>query len=276
MTTIEDAVAEHYASGALTRRIREALESLGVDPDAATPDDLKPVDEFHTGGVQATEDLLAQVAIGPETAVLDIGSGLGGTARFIASRYGARVEGVDLTPEFVETAQDLSALAGLSELTSFQVGSALDLPVSDGAFDLATMLHVGMNVEDKARLMAEARRALKPGGIFAVFDVMRGDDESADLLFPLPWSTVAGTSFVVPLAAYEAAAAGFEIVAARPRAQFALDFFADVFAKVARDGPSPLGIHLLMGETAGDKIKNYVENVKTGRIAPTELILKAV
>lgn len=277
MAATEERVADHYTSGALTARIKDALRALGVDPEAPGPDDLKPVDEFHTGGVAATDDLLAQLDVGPTTRVLDIGCGLGGTPRHVAHRYGAHVSGVDLTPEFIDTARDLSALVGLADVTEFHVGSALALPVGDAAFDLALMLHVGMNIEDKATLMTEARRALAPGGTFAIFDVMRAEDETTPLAFPVPWSEVAETSFVTPLATYAdaATAAGFEIVASRQRTQFALDFFAAAFARAAEHGPPPLGIHLMMKETAGDKIKNYLENVKAGRITPTELILRA-
>ncbi|MEM8755462.1 MAG: class I SAM-dependent methyltransferase, partial [Pseudomonadota bacterium] len=142
MPDLEAAVADHYTTGSLTERIREALVALGVDPDDASPDDLKPVDEFHTGGLKATEDLLSQIRIAPTDAVLDLGSGLGGTARWIAAHRGAHVTGVDLTPEFVETARDLSAVVGLADLTDFHTGSALDPPVADAAFDVATMLHV--------------------------------------------------------------------------------------------------------------------------------------
>ena len=277
MAGIEGKVADHYTSGGLTSRVEAALAALGVEPENAAPDDLKPVDEFHTGGVQATDDLLDQLAITKETRVLDIGCGLGGAARHVAHRSGAHVTGVDLTPEFIETARDQCGQVGLADLTEFAVGSALDLPVETGAFDLALMFHVGMNVEDKAGLMFEARRALAKGGVFAIFDVMRAEDEATPLDFPVPWSEVAETSFVTPLATYAeaAASAGFELVASRARTQFALDFFAAAFAKAAKDGPSPLGIHLMMKATAGEKIQNYLTNVKSGRITPTELILRA-
>lgn len=277
MADIERKVADHYTSGGLTDRIKDALRALGVDPANAAPDDLKPVDEFHTGGVAATEALFEQLDVGPTSRVLDIGCGLGGAARHVAHRFGAHATGVDLTPEFIATADDLSSMVGLSGLTSFKIGSALELPAPDGAFDLAVMFHVGMNIEDKATLMREARRAVATGGTFALFDVMRAADETTPLDVPVPWSETAETSFVAPRAVYAEAAeaAGFEIVAARDRTQFAKDFFADVFAKIAAEGPSPLGIHLMMKETAGQKIQNYLANLNAGRIAPTELILRA-
>lgn len=277
MTSLETMVAAHYTSGSLTDRIRTALTALDVDLAKAAPEDLKPVDEFHTGGAAATNHLLDQLQISATTRVLDIGGGLGGAARLIASRFGCPVVSVDLTPEFVETSKDLNALVGLGGGIDCLVGSALDLPVSDGAHDLALMLHVGMNIEDKPRAFAEARRALAPGGRFAVFDVMRGRDQPGALTFPVPWAQEAAFSFVEPPSVYRAAAeaAGFRLVAETDCSAEANAFFETAFAAVAEHGPAPLGIHLMMGETAGLKIRNYAACIRAGLVAPTEMIFEA-
>lgn len=272
--TIEDAVAAHYTTGSLTRNIRLALADLGIDPDQATPEDLKPVDEFHIGGIAATRALLDQVAIAPGGAVLDIGSGLGGTSRHIAARTGCTVTGLDLTPEFVETATALSAMVGMAGATRFQVGSALDMPFADNSFDAATLLHVGMNIPGKARLMAEAARVLRPGSPFAVYEVMR--TAPGEIAFPVPWAEDPATSFLGSLDDYRAAAeaAGFAVTALRDRRDFALAFFAEVQARMAA-GPSALGIHLLMARNRAEKIANMIANIEAGLIAPVEMILHA-
>ena len=275
MSQIEEAVAHHYTTGALTQRVRDALIASGVDPDAATVADLKTADEFHTGGVAATDHLFGQLSPTHATRVLDIGCGIGGTSRYVADRYDATVSGIDLTPEFVETAASLSALVGLSDKVAFLEGSALDMPVPDAGFDLAVMMHVGMNIQDKQGLFAEVSRVLATGGTFALFDVMRGG-ASDPLAFPLPWSAQPETSFVDAPATYRnaAEAAGLSLETETDRTEFALDFFEEVFAKVARDGPAPLGIHLMMGDTAPEKFQNYVANLKAGRIRPTEMIFR--
>lgn len=276
MTAIEERVAAHYTTTALLERIRVALAEMGIDPASARPEDLKPVDEFHTAGVESTQALLDQLDIGPDTRVLDIGSGLGGTARLIAARFGAAVTGVDLTPAFVETADALSEMVGLGDKTRFQVGSALALPVEDHSFDLALLLHVGMNVADKQALFREARRVLAPSGTFAVFDVMRGPNDDA-LQFPYPWAEESEFSFVEPPDIYRGAAdaAGFAPVAERDRSAMAIDYFTRVFAALAEHGPPPLGIHLLMRDTAPAKFENYFAGVKAGLIAPVEMIFRA-
>ena len=94
--------------------------------------------------------------------------------------------GIDLTAEYVRTAEALSKAVRLDKMVSYRQGSALDLPFEAGTFDGAYMLHVGMNVADKGRLFAEVRRVLKPGGVFGVYDVMSGAGEG-ELSFPLPW-----------------------------------------------------------------------------------------
>lgn len=272
---VETTVAGHYTTGALVDRITEALVALGIDPAAATAEDLKPVDEFHIGGVAATRDLIGQVAIARDASVLDIGSGLGGTARLIAAETGASVTGLDLTPEFVETATALSAMVGMADRTRFTAGSALDMPFADDSFDAATLIHVGMNIPDKPRLMAEAARVLRPGSPFAVYDVMRTGP--GELQFPVPWAERPETSFLASVDDYRAAAdaAGFRVVATRVRRDFALDFFLQIKARMAETGPPPLGLHLLMTRNRPEKLENQIVNIRTGVCAPTEMILQA-
>lgn len=277
MDSLNTRIAAHYATGGLYDRIAAALTELGVDLNRVTVDDLHPVDEFHTAGIEATDKILGRLKIGPGTAYLDIGSGIGGTARKVAARYGCRAVGVDLTDSYVETAKRLSALAGLDEKTEYRVGSALEMPVAGDAFDVATLLHVGMNIADKAALLREVRRVLKPGGTFAVYDVMR-DTDAGDIAYPMPWSSVAETSFVADPVVYRdaAEAAGLMLVSDDSYRDHARDYFARVIAAIEKNGgPPPLGIHLLMGDTAPQKIKNYVECLTAGLIAPRAMIFQA-
>ena len=272
---VEPEVANHYTTGGLFERIKAALKANDVDPEKATPDDLKPVDEFHIGGVAATRDLLGQIKVTPSMHLLDIGSGIGGASRFVKGATGCTVTGLDLTPEFVETATALSRMVGLDKGTSFQTGSALDMPFANDSFDAALLLHVGMNIPDKPRLMAEAGRVLKPGASFAVYEVMKTDLDEID--FPVPWANTPETSFLATLEEYQTAAeaAGFTVVATRNRREFALEFFAELRAQLDADIPPPLGLNLLMGETRVIKVKNMVSNISSGRIAPIEMILRA-
>lgn len=276
MDSLNAQIATHYTTGGLYDRITSALVELGLDLNSIEPDDLHPVDEFHTAGIEATDMVLESLKIDPDSAYLDIGSGIGGTARKVARRYGCRAVGVDLTKAYVETAGRLSALVGQDDRTDYRTGSALEMPLDDGSFDVATMLHVGMNIADKEALFREVRRVLRPGGVFAVYDVMR-DTESGDIAYPMPWSSVAETSFVSDPSDYRdgASAAGFALVSDDSYRDNARDYFARVMAAIAKNGgPPPLGIHLLMGDTAPQKIKNYVDCLTAGLIAPRAMTFR--
>jgi SAM-dependent methyltransferase len=268
-------IEAHYTHGHLTRAISAALAALGRTPHGITIDDLGPVDEFHIGGRQATEDLITQLHLSRELHVLDVGSGLGGAARVVASRYGCRVTGIDLTAEYVETARTLSEWTGLGERLAFHHGSALALPFDDASFDAVYMLHVGMNIPDKPGLAAQVARVLRPGRLFGIYDVMRTGP--AELTYPVPWASTPELSALAPPEMYKAAlrASGFEVVAERNRREFALEFFQQLWARMARaGGPPPLGLHLVMGPDAATKVGNMLANVEAGTIAPVEIIAR--
>ncbi len=272
---IERDVAGHYTHGALARAIDQALAGSGKDPAKVTPQDLAPIDQFHIGGAEATAALFAQVAPAAGSRWLDLGSGLGGPARHLALTYGCQVTGIDLTDEYVQVANDLAARVGLGGQVTFRQGSALDLPFAGGAFDGASLIHVGMNIADKAALFAGVRRVLRPGGTFAIYDVMRGAD--GPLAFPVPWAAGPATSFVATPAAYRAAleAAGFSVIAERDRTAFGLDFFHAMQARLAAQARPALGLHILFGDDAAEKSANMIRNLRDGLIAPTEMIARA-
>ncbi len=192
--TTEQQVASHYTHGALQQAIFDALTSMGKDIDRLATTDLVAADEFHLGWRAATTMLAKDLDLKRGMHVLDVGSGIGGPARFFAEAHGCRVTGIDLTEEFVQVATELTRRCRLGDLASFRQGSALDLPFDAGAFDGATLIHVGMNIADKARLFQNVRRVLKPGALFGVYDVMRAAD--GDLPYPMPWAQTSETSFV--------------------------------------------------------------------------------
>jgi len=273
--SVEANIVEHYEAGALLTAIEAGVEALGKSTSNVTIDDLGPVDEFHVGGRAATSALCERLQIESDAKVLDVGCGIGGTARLLASTIGCQVTGVDLVPGYIDVARTLTDWTGLSDQISYQVGSALDLPLEDSSFDAATLLHVGMNIEAKQQLFTEIRRVLRPDGVLGVYDVMRTGE--GDLAFPVPWATEASTSFVSDIATYEAAlaAAGFEILEVRNRREFALDFFATLKQRTAeRGGPAPLGLHVIIGSATPNKIANMVGAVAKGTVAPVEIICR--
>jgi len=271
---IEQAVARHYAHGSLEKSILGALAAAGKDLNRLTPKDLAPVDEFHVGGRPATIAFAEQFAPQPGMRLLDIGCGLGGAARYFASEHDCQVTGIDLSAEYADVANALAALVGLGDRVACQQGSALALPFAPGSFDGAYMFHVGMNIKDKAKLFREVRRVLTPSGAFGIYDVMRL--AAGDLHYPVPWTSNAEVSFVEDAARYRELliAEGFEVVKERNRRDFALEVFAQMKARGATGAPAPLGLHIVMGASAGQKVKNMMGDISAGLIAPTELICR--
>ncbi len=266
------AVAAHYALTGLTAAIRGGLARLGDG--APTVDILGAVDEFHMGGRAATKALAEALGLQPGARVLDVGCGIGGTARWLAAHSGARVEGVDLTPEFVAVGRALTEEVGLAGQVNLQQGNALALPFEADSFDAAVLLHVGMNIADKAALFAGIAGVLRPGGRFAVYDVMRVG--GGDFGFPQPWAGGPDVSFVETPAAYRAAlaAAGLAPESEVDRRALALEMFAAMRARMAAGGPPPLGLHLVMGPDGPVKIANVVAALEAGVIAPVQIVAR--
>jgi SAM-dependent methyltransferase len=273
--TVQTDVSKHYTQSGLIDAIHAGIVSLGKAADTVTVDDLAAVDEFHIGGRRASKEFLDQLGFSAQMHILDVGCGLGGTARFVASRYGSRVTGIDLTAEYVETGRALSKWVGLDQRIFLHQGSALEMPFADRSFDGAYMLHVGMNIEDKAKLASEVMRTLRPNSSFGIYDVMRTGP--GDLAYPVPWATNADLSAVAEPEQYKKALekAGFTLIAERNRREFALAFFVELRARTAASGgPPPLGLHVLMGKTAPEKVRNMMANISNGNIAPVELIAR--
>ena len=190
---VRELVRDYYGSDRLSEAVLNALASAGVDLDQLGPADLYPVDHLHAGGAVATQHVLDRLELRPGVRLLDVGSGLGGPARMAAS-IGATVSGVDLTPEFVEAATDLTARVGADDLATFRVSSGDSLPFAERSFDAAMMVHVGMNVPDKAAVFREVHRVLAPGARFAVYEQM--STGMGEPPYPLPWATDARSSFL--------------------------------------------------------------------------------
>lgn len=269
----DKSVSDNYLHGDLLNAIKSALTSLGKTTENVTIEDLAPVDEFHIGGRVATDNLISQLNFTEQGHVLDVGCGLGGAARYVATKYKNRVSGIDLTPEYIETGKALCSWLNLDKDITLEHGSALSMPFQDNMFDGGYMLHVGMNIADKELLFSEIYRVLKTGAFFGVYDVMRQKD--GELSYPVPWATESSTSKLSTPDEYKRAlsVAGFEVSRENNRRDFSLEFFKNLRAKIeANGGPPPLGLHTLMQKSTANKINNMVDNISNGYVAPVEII----
>ena len=267
-------ISRHYASGGILDTIQVALSSIGLTVNTVTEPDLGGVGEFHVGGREATESFIGQLNLEPGQAVLDIGCGLGGAARFVASTCGARVIGIDLSPDFVLAGNEMSRWVGLDDLVQLRNGSALDLPFDDASLDAAYMVHVGMNISDKSRLCREVSRVLRHGSFFGIYDLVRLSD--ADLSYPVPWAANREMDVAARARDYEMglATAGFELVATRDRRSFALDYYKRLRQSNAANGVPAIGLHLIMGAGTKTKLGNMIAGIESGAITPMELVAR--
>jgi MPBQ/MSBQ methyltransferase len=246
----DDLVRSHYSRDDLVGTVLEALRADGVDTSGVTFDVLAPIDNLHAGFLPATIDVIARLSLDPGSELLDIGCGVGGPARAAAATTGAYVVGVDLSPDFVAAARELTRLVALDELVAFETCTARQLPFEDDRFDAAMMIHVGMNLADKSSVFAEVARTTRQGGRFVIYDQMQIGPGVAD--YPLPWADDARSSFVEAPEQY---------VEALDRAGFRVDKVIDRTAEVTGPPPSAggsLNPGVLFGEAFATAIGNNV------------------
>ena len=265
MTTMID---QPYATGLTRPSIERALAEAGRPSAAPQPADLVMLEDFHTLGRFATAALVELAQIGAGDRVLDAGAGIGGTARYIAGERGARVTAVDLTPEYCEVADWLNAAVGLGDRIDVHTADVTQLPFPDASFDVVVSQHVQMNIADKARLYAEARRVLAPGGRLALWDVTAGPVEP--LRLPVPWAVTSEQSHLVTAErlAELLGEAGFTIVAFNDLTEPT----ATAMSQILAAGPPALGLGVFVPDFPA-KVANLVRNVDEGRARWTQALL---
>ena len=266
-------VAAHYSRGSLLARLNAALTEDGVDPDHPSMDALAPYDQFHGRGLEATLEIAGLMQAGPADHILDIGSGIGGPARYFANRFGCRVTGIDLTPEFCDVARHLTRLLKLEDRIKFEVGDALAMPFANASFDGAYSMNVSMNIADKSAFYREIRRVLKPGAWLVLSEIAKG--EGGELEYPTPWASSARTSFLsTPEETRRGLSeAGFDVIRLHSTLEEARAYSARARAMVERgEKPPHRAVMLIHGEIATPALANTSRGLLEGRIVPIEVL----
>ncbi|MBT3990516.1 MAG: methyltransferase domain-containing protein [Rhodospirillaceae bacterium] len=258
MTNATSTIQTHYGSNDLVDRILSALEKAGNDTSNLTVEMLNLVDQLHGGGLKSTIAQAGMVQIGKDTKVFDAGCGVGGSSRYIANAFGCQIEAIDLTPEYVETAQRLNKLCGLDDKISVNQGDVTDLSQEDQSFDLVWCQNVTMNVEDKAGMFAEAYRVLVPGGQYTFSHAAGGPN--GEPYFPLPWAMDPAYSFVSTpeIIVQSLEEAGFTNIETRSEARSS--------GNAAGRPTSEVGQSVIMGDDMPERQSNAMRSGKEGRL----------
>ena len=270
----ESKVEKHYEKPNLYEVIVKALQDTGLALDSLSLENLSMVDEFHIGGTSGTKFVTEKLNYSENSKILDIGCGIGGPARFLVEISNCSVTGIDLTSSYIETGNKLTKLMGLEDRVQLVKASALEIPFDKNSFDSSYMIHVGMNIKEKARLMGEVFRVTKAEGTFVIYDVMKLRDLHVD--YPLPWADKKEESAVDLISTYETELlnAGFQVIEKEVKTDFAIKFFENMIENINKSGPPPLGLHLLMGKNTKEKISNVFRQIKEKKLAPVVIVSK--
>ncbi len=266
---------DHYEPSNLAARVEAALQQSGLATGIVRWSETAPFDQFHVRGVAGTEELAAALDPVRGATVLDVGCGLGGPARYLAAEYGCHVTGIDLSHAFIDVAQMLTERAGLSASVTCELGDALNLHFGDGTFDHAWTQHVAMNIADRARLYSGIHRVLRPGGRFAIYDIVAGNGHP--LTFPVPWARDAADSFLVTADAMRQvlAQSGFREISWADTTDAGIAWFAE--QQATRDAGKPgqlLGLQMVMGDGFQQMAANLAANLQSGRVRVVRTIVQ--
>ncbi|GHE79278.1 class I SAM-dependent methyltransferase [Thalassotalea profundi] len=273
MIAIEKMIEDHYTHGNLLKTIELALSQFDAKTDKELLRFLSAIDEFHIGGSEATMNLIKQAALSANSLLLDIGCGLGGTARYLARQFDSQVVGIDLTAEYLSVGKMVNQKLNLASQINLIQASALNLPFLDNTFDGITMLHVGMNIADKKQLFSEIYRCLRKGATFLLYDVMQVNQDK--IIYPLPWASTVDNSFVSTLDTYIhiLLEQGFEHLRINDRREFSLKFFNEQAIKRKQQGNKPqLSLQTLFKDNAKINFINLINQINSNALAPIEII----
>src|SRR5580658_1193916 len=164
-------------------RINSALAALGIGAgDPIRPEQLFALDQWHYHGTDAIRAAAERLGLGPASRVLEIGSGIGGPARYLAHTTGCHVTALELQPKVHALAAELTQRCGLAGQVLHLCGDALVWPMEDAGFDAVVSWLAVLHIPERRRLYARLARALRPGGWCYVEDLCaRAPFATADL-----------------------------------------------------------------------------------------------
>lgn len=264
-------LADHYQRAL---RADEVLAQIDAHyPAGPTLHQLAPLDQLHIGGVAASTRVLERLNPDIHGKVLDIGAGLGGLMRQGAAQ-GFQMTGLDITHRFSALNKALSLRVNQPEspLLNWVTGNASALPFADNSFDAVLFQHSLMNMPDAARVIAESRRVLRPGGQLVMHEVVSGP-HVAQLHYPVPWAASPEHSHLLTLMllTHLLETGGFVLEHVEDWSEIALEWRQRQRQKEQTPRQEVLSPKWVFGERFTTMGKNLVDNLANGAIKVVEI-----
>ncbi|BBK33309.1 methyltransferase family protein [Stella humosa] len=269
-----DPIASHWGAADIHERILDAMRASGLSAGTATIEQLAPVDHIHARGFAATKELADSLPIRSGDRIVDIGCGIGGPARYLADRFGCHVEGIDISEPFVDAGNRLSEMTRMRDRVTIRYGDGQKLPYADESFDGGYAQHVTMNVPDRDRFFAEAFRVLRPGAFFALTE--HGLGAAGTPHHPLPWSEDGAGAYLLPPEQTVAllGAVGFQMIEVVETGIDYLQGYRKMISLMDNGALPPLGVHIILGPAASEKIRNAARNIEEFRTRPVRIMCR--
>jgi SAM-dependent methyltransferase len=265
MVSLNTLIENQYHTPGLYEDILNRLGEQEIELSTVSRRDIADVDEFHVRGAEVSHELASRIRL-ENSKVLDVGCGIGGPSRMLADDYNCQVTGIDLSHEYIRTAKGLSELVGLQDKTEYIWSNALDLPFENGSFDVVWTQHVQMNIRHKLKFYSEIERVLSEQGTFIYYDIFKTD--SGEVNFPVPWADYASASFLGTTENMDDILERlcFKNLLVSDETDKGTRFLDDLFKNLKKNGPSKLGLNVLMGPSTKEKLMNILLGLKEGQI----------
>jgi len=261
----EEAINAQYGQSDLDKKILAIFEGEGLDTARLAQDVLAPIEELHLRGRSATMELAKEVGLNESMRVLDIGCGIGGPARTLASEFECHVIGLELCEEYCHATEIINDRVGLSNKIEIRQGNALNMPFDNAIFDIVFMQHVLMNIENKERLLSQTKRVLRPKGRLALNTICTGS--ITPIHFPVIWANNPDISFLLTASELRQliSNSGFKELSWKDETEKTLEEIQRARSKPRSKNPQPISLSLIVSDPS-TKWRNIVSNLKEGRI----------
>ena len=256
----------------LTRKILKLLEQYNYELEY-----LENLDKMQTGGLEGTKMIGNYLHPKKNNKVLDLGSGLGGTARTIHKLYKCKIEGIEKDKNLVDTSKELNKKLRISNRVNFEKGDVLNLPYGNNYFNHVYMIHLGMVIPDKEKLFKGIYRVMKKNAYLLIFDFIR--NSKTKIPYPVSWADDKSSDFITSLNEYERILQMylFKKVKIIKKKTFSLRYFKRRVLK-NKDNQIKEEIRKLISnsKTIQKKLHNVIFAIENNIIIPSIIIYKKI